>query len=90
MSDGLKIVTTVTSEAEANMVCERLLEDGIHATCQRTLGGPQWGVSGARDVFVNAADLDRAHEVLKADEGSFSDEELARLSDEAGRGAGEP
>jgi hypothetical protein len=31
------------------------------------------------------SDIRCPSEVLKADEGSFSDEELARLSDEAGR-----
>ncbi len=85
MSDELKIVTTVSSEAEAELVRERLLAANIQAISQRTIGGPEWGYSGARDVFVNAGDLDRAHEVLEADEGSFSDEELGRLSDEAGR-----
>jgi len=89
MSDELKIVTTVSSEAEAEMIRDRLLAADIHAISQRTIGGPEWGVSGARDVLVNAQDIDRAHEVLKADEGSFSDEELARLSDEAGREADE-
>lgn len=89
MSDDLEIVTTVSTEAEAEMVRERLLEADIQAISQRTIGGPEWGISGARDVFVNARDLDRAHEVLKADEGSFSDEELARLSDEAGQQADE-
>jgi hypothetical protein len=85
MSDALEIVTTVSSEAEAELVRERLLAADIQAISQRTIGGPEWGYSGARDVFVNARDLDRAHEVLKADEGSFSDEELGRLSDEAVR-----
>jgi hypothetical protein len=89
MSDDLTIVTTVSSEAEAESVRERLLAADIYAISQRTIGGPEWGFSGARDVFVNARDLGRAHEVLEADEGSFSDEELGRLSDEAGREAGE-
>jgi hypothetical protein len=89
MSDDLKIVTTVTSEAEAEMVRDRLLAAGMHAISRRTIGGVEWGSSGARDVFVHEEDLDRAREVLNADEGSFSDEELARLSDEAGREAGE-
>ena len=89
MSDDLKRVTTVSSEAEAELVSERLLAADIHAISQRSIGGPQWGASGAHEVFVNARDLERAHEVLAADEGSFSDEELARLSDEAGREADE-
>jgi hypothetical protein len=84
MSEQLKSVATVGSEAEAEMVRDRLLAADIHAIFQRTIGGPEWGGSGARSVFVNAQDLDRARAVLEADEGSFSDEELSRLSDEAG------
>jgi len=89
MSNDLKLVTSVGSEAEAELIRERLLASDIHAISQRTIGGPEWGYSGARDVFVNAQDLARANEVLKEDEGSFSDEELTRLSDEAGRDADE-
>lgn len=85
MPDELKSVTTVTSFPEAELVRERLQAAGIQAISQRTIGGPEWGFSGAHNVFVDARDLERAREVLKANEGSFSDEELGRLSDEAGR-----
>ena len=44
------------------------------------------GYSGARDVFVGEEDLQRAHEMLASEQGSFSDEELGRLSEEAVRG----
>jgi hypothetical protein len=67
------------------MVCDRLLAEGIHSISQRTIGGPEWGFSGARNVMVDAKDLDRAREVLDSDEAAFSDDELARLSEEAGR-----
>jgi hypothetical protein len=89
MPDALRSVTTVTSGAEAEMVCERLLAEGIHAIAQRTIGGPEWGSSGARNVMVEAEDLDRARAVLASEQGAFSDEELARLSEEAGREARE-
>jgi hypothetical protein len=89
MSDELKVATTATNEAEAEMICNRLLAEGIHAISQRTIGGPEWGWSGARAVFVNARDLDRARALLEADEGEFSEDELARLSEEAGREATE-
>jgi hypothetical protein len=83
MADTLKIVTSVASEPEAELILERLSAAGISAIAQRTIGGPQWGYSGARDVFVGEEDLERAHEVLASEEGSFSDEELGRLSEEA-------
>ncbi len=83
MPDALKIVTSVASEPEAELVVERLSEAGISAIAQRAIGGPQWGYSGARDVFVGEQDLERARELLASEEGSFSDEELGRLSEEA-------
>jgi hypothetical protein len=86
MPDALKILTSVTSEPEAELVVERLSAAGISAIAQRSIGGPEWGYSGARDVFVGEDDLQRAHEVLASEEGSFSDEELGRLSEEAVRG----
>jgi hypothetical protein len=89
MPEALRSVITVSSEAEAELVSERLLAEGIHAISQRTIGGPEWGSSGARSVMVDAKDLDRARAVLAAEEGTFSDEELTRLSEEAGREADE-
>jgi hypothetical protein len=79
----LKIVARASSAAEAVMVCGRLTEAGI-----RTMrGAGRWG--SGRDVYVKEQDLERSREVLKADEGGFSEEELARLSDEAGGMAAE-
>lgn len=87
MTDELKIIASAANEAEAELIRGRLLEDGIHATTRRTLGAAQWGVSGTRSVFVFATDFDRAQELLKSEEGTFSDEELTRLSEQAGREA---
>ncbi len=89
MTGGLKVVATAANEAEADMLCGRLAEAGIQAVAQRTIGGPEWGWSGGRFVYVDEADLDRASALLKSDEQPFSDEELASLSDEAGREANE-
>ncbi len=86
MSDDPKIVTTVSNEAEAEMVAERLSEAGIRHMSRPASGGIRLGAAAARDVYVEAQDLDRAREVLKVDEG-FSEEELARMSDEAGEAA---
>jgi hypothetical protein len=90
MPDALQSVATVSSEPEAEMIRDRLLAASIHAIAQRTIGGPEWGYSGAREVLVDAKDLDHAREVLASDEGAFSDDELARLSEEASREANEP
>jgi uncharacterized protein YaaQ len=87
MSEDLKIVTTVSNEAEAGMVGERLSEAGIRFTVRLASGGIRLGAAAARDMYVEEQDLDRAREALEADE-SFSDEELARLSDEAGEAPG--
>jgi Putative prokaryotic signal transducing protein len=81
MTDELRIVTSVANEAEAELVCERLLSEGIQAIARRTIGSVEWGSSGARDVYVSEADLDRARAVIA--EAPFSEEELARFSEEA-------
>lgn len=89
MPGELKIVTSVTNQAEAELLCGRLMEAGIHAMSRRGFGGPEWGGSGANDVLVNAEDVERARELLGAEEEPISDEELARQSEEAGREASE-
>ncbi len=86
MAEDLKIVTTVGNEAEAEMVGERLSEVGISFTVRLASGGIRLGAAAGRDVWVDGQDLDRAREALEVDEG-FSDEELARLSEEAGKAA---
>ncbi|MCW3069996.1 MAG: putative prokaryotic signal transducing protein [Solirubrobacterales bacterium] len=78
----LKVVASVSSEPESELVSARLSEAGIQAIAQRSIGGPEWGYSGARDIYVEEADLSRAREVLKGDEG-VSEDELADLSDAA-------
>jgi hypothetical protein len=78
----LKILTSVSSEPEASLVTARLAEAGIQAIARRSIGGPEWGVSGARDLYVEEQDLDRARELLRADEG-VSEDRLADLSDAA-------
>ena len=76
------MVTSVSSEPEAALISARLSEAGIQAISQRSIGGPEWGVSGARDIYVDEHDLVRARELLKADEG-VSEDELTDLSDAA-------
>jgi hypothetical protein len=89
MSGSLTVLTTAANEAEADLIREHLLAEGVHAIAERTLGSVQWGQSGARNVFVEEADLARAREILGLDSPPFSEEELTRLSEEAGREAAE-
>lgn len=89
MSEDLKVVTTVSNQAEGEMVAERLSEAGIEHMSRVASGGIRLGDAAARDVYVQAKDFDRALEALKIDEG-FSEDELARLSEQAGQEAGEP
>jgi hypothetical protein len=82
--DDLKIVATANDEMQAELIMGRLSEAGIH--CMGSGGtGFQRGMTRSRDVYVNAKDLDRARAILKADEGGFDEDELARLSEEAGK-----
>jgi len=82
--DDLKIVATATDETQRALIMGRLTEAGIHCmggAAQRGWASPRAG----RDIYVRAADLERAREMLKADEGGFDEDELARLSEEAGK-----
>jgi hypothetical protein len=89
MGDELKVVRSVGSEAEANIVVSRLREDGIEAIDKGGAIADAYRGAGPRDVYVSEKDLDRARELLKDDENAFTDEELARLSEQAGREAEE-
>jgi hypothetical protein len=77
----LRAVASAANEAEAEMICARLSNAGIQALQQRNIGGPQWGASGARSIFVEEQEAERATELLETPE--FTDEELAELSERA-------
>jgi hypothetical protein len=78
---GLQVVATAANEAEAELIVQRLAETGITATSQRTIGSVEWGASGSQYIYVEAAQRDRAREILKTAEG-ISEEELTSLSEQ--------
>ena len=89
MPDELRKVATVSNEAEAEMVIEELSEAGIHAMAQISAGGIRLGAAAGRDIYVGAADYERALEAINA--AVPSEAELAALSDAAAQQApGEP
>lgn len=61
----LQVVATASNGAEADLICQRLAQAGIAATSQRSIGGPEWGMSGSRYIYVEPEDLDGAREVLE-------------------------
>ena len=81
MSDELKILTTVSNEAEAEMIGEWLSEAGIRSMPQLSAGNIRLGAAAPRDVYVAEEDYDRALEVVNSE--VPSEEELAALSDAA-------
>jgi hypothetical protein len=85
----LEVVATAANAVEADLIRSRLADAGIAAVSQRSIGGPEWGLSGGQYVYVEAAHLDRAREILSEAEG-ISDEELADLSEQALRDATKP
>lgn len=87
MSVALRAVAGTVNLAEAELVIERLAAEGIVALSQLSSGNPEFGAGGGRLVFVEERDEARAREILAVQEPPFSDEELARLSEEAGRDA---
>jgi len=60
----LVIVATAGNEAEADVIRQRLEAAAIAAITQRAIGGPEWGASGSRYVYVRTADEARARDIL--------------------------
>jgi hypothetical protein len=81
MSEALRILTTVSNEAEAEMVGEWLSEAGIRSMPQLSAGNIRLGAAAPRDVYVAAEDYDRALEVVNSE--VPSEDELAALSEAA-------
>ncbi len=77
MSDELKLLTTVANQAEAEMVSETLSEAGIRSLAQMGTG-IRLGPAAEQEILVQAADYERALEVLNAE--IPSEEELEALS----------
>jgi hypothetical protein len=88
-SDALKVIATAANQAEGELIVARLSQAGIGAIEQRASGNPEFGGSGARYIYVQEADLERARTVLAVDEPPFSDDELAQLSEQTAREARE-
>jgi hypothetical protein len=88
-SDALKVIATAANQAEGELIVARLSQADIGAIEQRASGNPEFGGSGARYIYVQEADLERARTVLAVDQPPFSDEELAQLSEQAAREARE-
>ena len=85
---GLVSVAAAGNEPEAELICQRLAQDGIPAISRPAAPreAPQFGAGARRDVYVEERFAARARELLAAPQ--FSDEELAALSEEAGRALG--
>ena len=60
----LVVVAVAGSEPEADVISQLLEQSGISAIAQRTIGGPEWGASGSRYVYVHASDEADARRVL--------------------------
>ena len=77
----LKILATVPSSAEADIVVGDLAASGIQAR-QRpgALPGGLWGAPGSREIYVEEQDLDRAREILDSE--PMNEGELVRAEEE--------
>ncbi|MFI4990781.1 MAG: hypothetical protein ACHQHO_07705 [Solirubrobacterales bacterium] len=85
----LKVVATAANQPEGELIVARLAQAGISAIEQRASGNAEFGGSGGRYIYVQDADVERARAVLDVEQPPFTDEELARLSEEAAREARE-
>ena len=88
----LRIVATTPGEAEAEIACARLADVGIRSFHKRNSGDdvPHYGPRGARDIYVDERDAQRARDLLRRTD-EFSEQELAELATSApGEVEGEP
>jgi hypothetical protein len=81
----LKILTTASDPVEQSLLLAGLSDAGIRG--MGGAGGARAAFGSGRDILVEEEDLARAQEVLKEEDEGFDEEELARLSEEAGRKA---
>jgi hypothetical protein len=86
----LKPVAGTTNEPEAELILARLADAGVTAISRRSTGDVELGAGGGRTIYVEEQDEARARALLAVEEPPFSDEELGRLSDAAGREGADP
>jgi hypothetical protein len=79
------LLTTARGKTETVLLVARLHDAGI--PCMRGgADGPRGTPRSAREIYVDEASLPRAQAILEEDRGAdFDEEELARLSEEAGQ-----
>lgn len=61
----MRVIATALNEAEAELLLQRLAQAGIQARSERAIGGPEFGASGARYLYVAAAEEERARALLE-------------------------
>lgn len=82
-ADGtLRVAAAAANEIEADLMSQRLAEEGIPAISQRAMGSAEWGTSGGRYVYVEAEHLERAKQIL-SEPGGPDEDELAQMAEEA-------
>jgi hypothetical protein len=74
---------TASSEFESEVIRERIAEAGITVLVEGQQN-PRAHLGSGRAVYVEARDLERARQVL-AEAENVDEDELARLSEEAGK-----
>jgi hypothetical protein len=80
----LALLTTAGGGTEVALLLARLRDADV--PCMRGgAEGPRGTTRRALEIYVDEDNLDRARAILEEDRGGFDEEELARLSDEAGR-----
>jgi hypothetical protein len=83
----MKVVAVAPNQPQAELIIGRLAEVGVTAIMQYALSNPEMGASGARTIYVEDGDEERARALLAVEEPPFSEQELAELSEVAGREA---
>jgi hypothetical protein len=86
LSDGVsRYLTTASSEFEANIIEDRLSAAGIRVLVEGYAARGNVPGSGARDIYVDDPDLDRAREALGEAEGRTQPTEPKGTDRDGGR-----
>jgi hypothetical protein len=83
MADNLKLLTSVDHEPDAAILAGRLRDAGIHCILRPPLNALGWSAWAKRAIYVLEGELGRALAVLQDGRGSYDEQELARLGDQA-------
>jgi hypothetical protein len=79
---SLQVVATVSDESIAALLAERLQAAGVPSILGGSALGEDASAGGNRQVLVQVSDVPRAREIIEAQQGAISEDELIQAEEE--------